>query len=163
MTGSTVAVFHNAWPAQALTRPSRSELTAQYRYAVWYKANPRSADYMRALQRQRFPNAEWVETSDPNWMARLSAADTVVLVFPDSTGLGFAPVERAVLAHKRDLANVVALNGRNRDFRLNGATRLGLRLRRVLEWTMLPEMALLPFFIVATPLLWAFDAVRGRT
>jgi hypothetical protein len=38
-----------------------------------------------------------------------------------------------------------------------------LRLRRVLEWTMLPEMAVLPVFIVATPLLWAFDAMRGRT
>ena len=91
------------------------------------------------------------------------AADTVVLLFPDSIGLGFTPIERAVSAHKRDLANVVALNGRNRDFRLNAATRLGLRLRRVLEWTMLPEMALLPVFVVATPLLWIFDAVRGRT
>ena len=162
MTGSTVAVFHNPWPAQGLKRPSGRELLAQYHYAVWYKANPRSADYMRALQRQRFPDAEWVETSERGWTSKLAKAHTVVLVFPDSIGLGFAPVEREVLAHKRDLADVVALNGRHRDFRLNGATRSGLRLRRLLEWTMLPEMALLPIFIVATPLLWAFDAVRGR-
>jgi hypothetical protein len=163
MTGSTVAVFHNPWPAQGLSRPSRRELGAQYRYAVWYKANPRSADYMRALLLRRFPDAEWIETTDPNWTGKLSRADTVLLLYPDSIGLGFAPVERAVLAHKRDFANVAVLNGRGRDFRLNAAARLGLRLRRVLEWTMLPEMAVLPVFIVATPLLWAFDAMRGRT
>jgi hypothetical protein len=164
MKRRTVALFRSPWPKEGLKRPARNKLLEQYRYAVWYKANPRSAVYMRALQQERFPDAEWVDTSeDSDWINRLSRADTVVLFYPDSIGLGFGPVERSVLAHKLDWTAVVVLNGRRREFRLNDATRLGLRLRRLLEWTMLPELLFLAVFVVVTPLLWAIDAVRGRT
>lgn len=135
-----------------------------YRYALWYKANPRTADYMRSLVLDRFPDAEWLETREhSDWTNRLCHADTVILLYPDSIGLGFGAVERSVFAHKRDWAAVVVLNGRRRKFRLNGATRFGLRLRRMLERSMLVELALLPVFVVVTPLLWAIDAARGRT
>lgn len=164
MTRRSVALLHSPWPAGALARPPRNKPLDQYRYAVWYKANPRSSDYMRALQLEHFPDAELVDTSEhPDWINRLSRADLIVLLYPDSIGLRFGSVERAVLTHKSKCATVVAVNGRRRTFRLNGATRLGLRLRRLLEWSMLPELLLLPVFIVVTPLLWAFDAARGRT
>ncbi len=162
MTPRTVAVFHYLWPAEGLKRPPGRRLAAQYAYAVWYKANPRSEDYMRALMAERFPGAEWVRSDDPGLKSRVADADRVVLLYPDSIGLGFMPIERLVLSHKSPLADVVVLNGRRREFRLNTATRLGLRLRRLLEWTMLPEMLMLPIFIIATPVLWTVDAVRGR-
>ena len=159
-----VALFHLPWPAGGLKRPTRSKLLAQYRYAVWYKSNPRSAEYMRALQQERHPDAEWVDTAKhSDWIDRLSGANTIVLLYPDSIGLGFGPLERSVFAHKLNWNAVVVLNGRRREFRLNGATRLGLYMRRLLEWSMLPELLFLPVFVVVTPLLWAIDAVRGRT
>jgi hypothetical protein len=158
-----VALFYSPWPAEGLERPARSKPLAQYRYAVWYKANPRSAAYLRALQQERHPDAEWVDTgADLDWISRVSRADSVILLYPDSIGLGFGHLERAVFAHKPDWAAVEVLNGRRREYRLNSATRLGLRLRRVLEWTMLPELLFVPVFIVVTPLLWTIDAVRGR-
>jgi hypothetical protein len=158
-----IALFHSWWPAEGMQRPTRMRPLHLYRYAVWYKANPRAAAYMRALQRERFPDAEWLDTSEhSDWIDRLSQADTVVLLYPDSIGLGFGSVERAVRAHKRDEAAVVVLNGRRRKFRLNAATRLGLRLRRILEWSMLLEVLALPVFVVVTLLLWTVDAVRGR-
>jgi hypothetical protein len=158
-----VALFHSPWPAGGLERPVRSEPWSQYRYAVWYKANPRSAEYMRVLQQERLPDAEWVETGEhSDWIERLSRADMIVLLYPDSIGLGFGRIERSVLEHKLDWTDVVVLNGRRREFRLNKATRFGLRLRRLLEWSMLPEILFLSVFVVVTPLLWAIDAVRGR-
>jgi hypothetical protein len=162
MTRRIVALFHSPWPEEGLKRPSGSQLLAQYRYAVWYKANPRSTDYMRALQQERFPEAEWVTTAEPDWTKRLARADTVLVLYPDSIGLGFSHVERAILANKLNMTGLVVLNGRRREFRLNSATRLGLSLRRLLEWTMLPEMLMLPVFVAVTPILWAIDAVRGR-
>lgn len=162
MTERVVAVHHNIWPPE-LIRPNTRNPAGLFRYAVWYKANPRSPDYLRALLEERFPGAEWIDTADPEWMRRLAQADRVVLLYPDAIGLGFSAVERAVQANKKTWAAVTVLNGRRRAFLLNGATRRGLRLRRLLEWTMLPELVFLPVFIALTPLLWAADRVKGRT
>jgi hypothetical protein len=163
MTGRTVALFHSPWPRQGLDRPARDRLFELYRYAVWYKANPRSADYMRALQRERLPDAEWVDAAEhADWIERLGEADTIVLLYPDAIGLGFGAIERSILRRYRNAA-VEVLNGRRRAFVLTGAARVRLRVRRLLEWSMLPELMVLPVFVVVTPLLWTIDAVRGRT
>lgn len=164
MNRRVVTLFHSHWPEAGLARPGRSQPLALYRYAVWYKANPRNGAYLRALAQEHYPDAEWVSTAEqPDWAGRIAEADTIVLLYPDAIGLGFASIERSVMAHKRDWSGVEVLNGRRRKFRLNGATRAGLRLRRLLEWSMLPELLFLPVFIAATPLLWAIDLVRGRT
>lgn len=163
MTHRLVALYHNPWPQAGMERPRGRGLGALYRYAVWYKANPRSAEYMRDLLAERLPEALWVSTgADADWRERIAAADQVVLLYPDAIGLGFAAVERVVLARKRPWAGIAVLNGRRRKFLLNGGTRLALRLRRLLEWTMLPEMLFLPVFVAVTPVLWALDRVRGR-
>jgi hypothetical protein len=164
MTHRVVAVYHNPWPQCGLERPPGRSPAALYRFAVWYKANPRSEDYMRALLAERLPEAAWVSIEqDADWPERVAVADQVVLLYPDAIGLGFGAVERTLMARKRPWAGVVALNGRHRKFLLNGATRRALMLRRLLEWTMLPELLFLPMFVVLTPLLWAVDLVRGRT
>ena len=124
----------------------------QYRYAVWYKANPRSAAYMRALQQEHFPDAQWVDTQEqPDWASKISRADSIVLLYPDSIGLGFGAVERSVFARKPGPATVDVVNGRRRSFRLDPSTRAGLRLRRILECSMLAEFLFVPVFIVVTP------------
>ena len=158
-----IALYYSPWPADGPKRPPISRPFAQYLYAVWYKANPRDAGYMRALQQERLPAAEWVEVSaDGDWITRVSSADKIVLLYPDAIGLGFGAVERTVFAHKTASAAVEVLNGRRRYFNLNGATRAALRVRRALERSMMLEFLFLPIFIVGTPILWTIDAVRGR-
>lgn len=162
MTERVVAVHHDPWPTEQ-ARPKTRSPAALYHYAVWYKANPRPAGYLRALLDEHYPDAEWVETAKPGWTQRLAEADRIVLLYPDAIGLGFSAVERAVQAHKKTWSAITVLNGRRRTFLLNGVTRRALRLRRLLEWTMLPELAFLPVFVVLTTLLWAVDLARGRT
>jgi hypothetical protein len=163
MTRPIVALFYSPWPAGGLERPPHHKPLELYRYAVWYKANPRPVDYMRALQQECLPDAEWIDAGDQaDWSERVSDADKIFLLYSDAIGLGFGAVERSVAQHKRRWANVEVLNGRRRTFRLNSATRVGLRLRRLLEWSMLPELLFLPVFVIVTPLLLAIDAVRRR-
>jgi hypothetical protein len=84
------------------------------------------------------------------------------MVYPDAIGLGFGRLEREVVSCRRTWATIEALNGRRRQFRLNGGTRLSLRLRRAIEWSMLAEFLFLPVFFVLTPVLMAVDVLRGR-
>lgn len=161
---TTIGLFYSPWPPDGLPRPLGLRPLQQYRYAVWYKANPRSAAYMRALLQGRYPDAEWVDArEEPSWAGRISGADAVVLLYPDSIGLGFGAIERALFARTRGKATVDVLNGRGRSFRLDRSACMTLRLRRFLEQTMLAEFLFVPVFVIVTPVLWAFDAMRGRT
>jgi len=156
----TIALFYSPWPAEGFERPPRSQPLEQYRYAVWYKSNPRDAAYML---RERYPDARWVDVrSAGDWQAAVARADRVVMVYPDAIGLGFGRIERQVAFRRQARATVEALNGRRRQFRLNAATRVGLRLRRAVEWSMLGEFLFLPVFVVVTPVLLAIDLLRGR-
>ena len=137
----------------------------QYRYAVWYKANPRDAAYMRALQQERFPDAEWVDTREqPDWASKISQADVRLCCFiPNSIGLGFGAVERSVFARKPGQPRWTSSMAGGASSASTASTRVGLRLRRLLEWSMLAEFLFVPVFVVVTPVLWVVDAVRGRT
>jgi hypothetical protein len=118
---------------------------------------------MHAVLAEHCPDAELVSTSeDSSWSDRVAQADKVVLLYPDAIGLGFSAVERVVYKRKKVWAGVSVLNGRRRSFRLNAISRLSLRIRRSLEWTMLFELLFLPVFLVATPLMWVIDLARGR-
>jgi hypothetical protein len=134
-----------------LSDAPRRSLRRAYRRALFEKSNPRSAEYMRALFDQRYPGARIAATHDPE-------AETIVLLYPDSIGLGFGPLERRV----RGAATVRVLNGRGRDFELDARARRSLAMRRVAERTMVVEAAALAVGVVATPLLLALDFVRGR-
>ncbi|HYE16225.1 MAG TPA: hypothetical protein VD968_17435 [Pyrinomonadaceae bacterium] len=153
-----LGVFHNPWRDDYDPRRSIGEL---YRRAVWLKANPRSETYMRALFKERYPEGRFVSTAE-DWKARLASADTVVLLYPDSTGLGFSRVEREAFAGKKEWATVRALNGRRRDFVLSRRVLRQLRRRRFLEVTMLGEAAVVVPFVVVTPFFVLSDFVRGR-
>ncbi|MDT7603942.1 MAG: hypothetical protein QOF61_1939 [Acidobacteriota bacterium] len=160
MDKQIVGIFHNPWRADYDPRRSVAEL---YRRALWLKANPRDEAYMRALFAERYPQGVFVNADDkPGWTEQLRDADTVVLLYPDSIGLHFAPLEAAIERGKKEWATVRALNGRRRDFVLSRQARKSLRRRRFLERSMLGEAVLTAAFAVVTPLFVVSDLVRGR-
>jgi hypothetical protein len=160
MERKVIGVFHNPWRADYDPRRSAAEL---YRRAVWLKANPRDEAYMRALFAERYPRGEFVDAdSDPRWLERLRDADTVVLLYPDSTGLHFSPLESVVEKNKKLWATVRALNGRRRDFVLSDHARRQLRRRRFVERAMLGEALSIFAFAAMTPFFVAVDLLRGR-
>lgn len=160
MNRHVVGIFHNPWRADYDPRRSVAEL---YRRAVWLKSNPRDEAYMRALFAERYPQGVFVNAdAEPRWADELRAADTVVMLYPDSTGLHFAQVESIVERNKKEWATVRVLNGRRRDFVWSRLARRQLRLRRFVERAMLGEALLMVGFLVVTPFFVVSDLVRGR-
>lgn len=161
--GRVVGLFRSPWGAGlAHSRTARSPLQ-MFRYAVWFKANPRDAAYMQQLLGERFPNAEFVDVDHhANWRDAAAGADTLVLLYPDAIGLGFSSLERKVGRISKAEAIVRVLNGRRRDFALDGATMRALRLRRIIERSMLGEILFMPVFLCLTPLLLLVDWAKGR-
>jgi hypothetical protein len=162
MSERTVALYLDAWAdaeggAATLRRP-----LLLWRKAMWFKANPRPASYMRALLAEHWPDARIVDARlESNWAGALAGADRVVLLYPDATGIGFGRIERQVFRVASRSA-IVALNGRRRVFPMDAAARRRLVLRRALERSMLIECVLGTMLLALTPLLWAFDLARGR-
>ena len=163
MERRVVGLFHLPWPADpSRLRTSRSPLQ-MYRYAVWFKANPRSAEYMQQLFSERFPDGEFFHVDENGgWRAASAQAHTVVLLYPDSIGLGFGGLEREVGRLRKKWAALRVLNGRRREFLWTASAARALRLRRLIERTMLGELVFLPVFVCLTPLLLLADLLRGR-
>jgi hypothetical protein len=135
---------------------------SRWRRHVLASAAPRERPYMETLFRGYFPGGDIVEISGAGLpQIDLSGANTVVLLFPDAIGLGFAKVEAKL---RRDLPTdrLLALNGRGRLMRLDSPTRRRLRVRRFLEWTRLPEFVFLAVFLAVTPLMAGMDLLRGK-
>lgn len=155
-----IGIFFNPWRSEFDDKRSVAVL---YRRSVWFKANPRSEEYMRELFRERSPNGIFIDTkTDANWKSQLVAADSIILLYPDSIGIGFAAIESEVAAGKQTWATVRVLNGRRRAFVLNGKTRRQLRLRRFFEKTMLGEALFSIGFLAVTPFFVISDLLRGK-
>jgi hypothetical protein len=160
MPDEIVGIFHSPWQGSYDQHKSLAQL---YRRAVWLKANPRDEQYMHALFRERYPNGKFVATSrDPNWAKQLSSADTVVLLYPDSIGLGYGALEALVENSKKTWATVRVLNGRRRDFVVSRRAKRALRWRRLIERAMLGEVVAMAGFLLITPFLVLTDFVKGR-
>lgn len=160
MDKKVLGIFHNPWQSEYDPRRSLAEL---YRRAVWLKANPRDEGYMKALFAERYPQGVFVNAdAGPDWRRELPSADTVVLLYPDSTGLHFSRLESVVGRDKKTWATVRVLNGRRRDFVLSAQVRRRLRLRRFLERSMLGEALATAAFAAATPFFLIGDLLKGR-
>ena len=146
----TVGILHDPWPGR------RGGRLRRYRTMVEFKANPRDEAYLRALFAERYPDGRLGTLQDAGGAAR------VVLLYPDATGVGRAPVERRARAALSPGAELRVLNGRRRDFALDRRTRRQLRLRRALETALVAEALFAVLFAVLTPPLLAFDLLRGR-
>lgn len=117
---------------------------------------------MQALLAERYPDAEFVEIGVKPLSNDMDfGATDIVLLYPDAIGLGFTPIEQQI-RRKAPAAAVEILNGRRRQFTLDQKSRVGLRLRRFLEWTMLAELAAGLVIVAATPILLLIDFVRAR-
>jgi hypothetical protein len=156
----TIGLFLDTWHHSS--QPGKS-LIQLYRRSVWLKANPRSENYMRALFRSRYPTGSFLNVLEhPGWMKEVASASEVVLLYPDATGLYFAPLERRVLSHVTGATAVRVLNGRRRSFEWSRRVRWALRMRRLIERAMLGELlAFLPFFVM-TPFFLLSDSFKGR-
>ena len=164
--GQIVGIFSYPWPKDyefgktPLRQGGPFEL---YRKAVWLKANPRREDYMKTLFLEHWPTGAFINADKtPDWVEKVSMADTVILLYSDSIGLGFYEIEARVSKSKRKWAAVRVLNGRKRKFLLSKSIQHSLRLRRVLERFVLAEILATFLFIAVTPMLVVFDWARGR-
>lgn len=162
MTGQVVAVFHDPWIGLAEAPISLGRPVLLWRKAIWFKANPRTADYMRERLVEHWPNARFIDTAlDPDWIKAVSTATRVILLYPDAVGLGYGHVERIVHRAAPNAALEV-LNGRRRAFALDRQARRGLMLRRFFERSMLLELVMGLGLLIATPVLLALDVSRGH-
>lgn len=165
MTKATIGLWFDRW-AQSRFEGERlrtGSFLRLFRKAIWFKANPRDRDYMKALFSERFPEGQFIEIYDTDDCAPLvKQADTVVLLYPDSIGIGFFTVERSIRQALAPQSEVVVLNGRRRQFRLSGMHHRQLLLRRFLEKTMLGEMIIVLLFCIITPVFLATDLFAGR-
>jgi hypothetical protein len=146
----TVGVLYDPWPAR------RGRWLRRYRTMVEFKANPRDEVYMRALFAERYPDGRVGGPDD------VAGADRIVLLYPDAIGLGWGPVERRLIRQAAPGTEVRVLNGRRRDFVLDRRARRGLERRRLLETALVGEAAATVLFVLATPVLLAWDVLRGR-
>ncbi len=158
---SVVAVLHYPWGEDyGVSRTAPRTPRRAYASAIAYRANPRPPAYMQAVLSEMAPEAELVSTADPEWERTAQAADRLIAVYPDSTGLGWSPMERRL--EGLSAAPIEVINGRRRRFALNRRTRAALRVRRALERSMLVEALVVGAFALATPLIAAYDLLRGR-
>jgi hypothetical protein len=129
------------------------------------RRNPRTADYMSALADEGADSSQIVRIADTQALdvRQIAAAHDIVLLWRDGNGAGWSAIEQIVLRHKRPGCAVRVINGRRRAFELTHSVRRGFRLRRFLEKSLLPEAAASLAFVVVSPVLVVWDALRGRS
>jgi len=159
-----IGLYYNPWKKDYSEGPlDRRTPIELYRKAVWFKANPRSADYMKELFKNNYPEGLFVDTNDnPDWIDSLSGKNNIILLYPDSTGLYFSGFEKSVFRRIAPGCEPVALNGRKRTFSLNRKTLSELRLRRFIERFMIGELIAVCGFMIITPAFVITDFLRGR-
>ena len=143
--------------------PSAAEgLAGKLDRVARYKRNPRGPEYMRHVAASMLPRATVVESHGSAVGAAVAQAPHIVLLWPDAIGYGWTPIEREVFKHKRRDAQVYAVTGRRRSFRLTPATLFGLRLRRFAERLWLGEAVMAAALLISSPFLVMWDFARGH-
>jgi len=166
MSSKVIGLYNSGWWKEYTfpAKPSRNPLYL-LPWACWFKANPRTEDYMRTLFVERYPDGEFINTetlSAASLKSCIADAHTIVLLYPDAIGIGFRPLEKLVSRERNPMAKIIVLNGRKREFHFSGSTRNGLYLRRLAELTMITELCVGAVMLMATPFLAACDFLRGR-
>jgi O-antigen/teichoic acid export membrane protein len=131
------------------------------------RRTPRSRQYMEKLAAEKIPDFDGsrlivIDDAETNGKIDWSAPDEIVLLWPDANGTGWGDLERKIFARKQYSARVIVVNGRRRCFVLDRARWRAVRARRLLEKSLIMEVAFLGAFIVLTPWLLAWDVVRER-
>ncbi len=166
MSSKVIGVYRAHWRGgfSIPAKPSRNPAYL-FKWACWFKANPRTESYMQDLFTSHYPEGQFVDgdACDSDCLRdQVRSAQTVVLLYPDAIGIGFSALEKIVLCVKSPMTGVKVLNGRRREFIFNANVKWSLRFRRFLEVTMLPEICVSVVMLIVTPFLVSIDVVRGR-
>ena len=86
--------------------------------------------------------------------------DTLIFLYPDSTGLGWRAVERNLRTLK--VRQTLVINGRGRIFLYDRQTRNALLWRRIIERSRIVESAMALAFLAAALPLAAWDVISTR-
>ena len=163
MESKILGIFSYPWSEEYKRVPlQEGNLLTRYNKMVWFKANPRNEDYMKQLFFKCCTDGDYVNADkDPEWYKRIASADQLILLYPDSIGLGFRQIESQAFRFKQPWVSVHVINGRKRKFLLTGSTLRRLYLRRFLERWMIGEMMATLFFLILTPILALLDWMRN--
>ena len=155
-----IGIFLNPWDVSfGKERLKTKTPVVLYRKAVWYKANPRDEAYMKKIFMEKYPDGKFVDIStESQWEKILRDADDIVLLYPDSTGLGFRRLEEKMKEKK----SIVIINGRKRKLDFTSHIKRKLYLKRILEWSMIGEVCYTLVFLLVTPVLLGIDILKGR-
>ncbi|MBN2010091.1 hypothetical protein JW960_12170 [candidate division KSB1 bacterium] len=166
MNQSTIGIFSYHWNPDWIIGKTRiqsrwTQPWSLYKQVLWYKARPRREAYMQELFETYYPDGIFINIdNEPDWQHHIVSASTIVLLYPDATGLGFMSVERTIWKQKRMWANIKVMNGRRRQFVINWSVYIQLLIRRILERTMLIELCATIPFVLITPILLLIDQRR---
>lgn len=133
------------------------------------RRNPRTLLYMEQLAKSTFAGFESgkrLVISDPTHFPKIgcwASFREIVLLWPDANGTGWTKIEREVLRAAAPATRVLVLNGRRRLFVLTRATWWSFRWRRLLEKSLVPELAFTAAFLAVTPWLALWDRLHGRS
>lgn len=176
---SILFVFHPTF----IKHPTRTPWQSTKKSLLDYHTNARSLEYMLELAakfRVKYApearcdlllyayNNSNVPTEHRSWINHilqmeqiegLSASedpyDTIVLLYPDPLGMGWANVEKKLISLKSKLYLVI--NGRRRIFVWDKESRRALFWRRLLVKSWLLEIVLVPITIIVALILACFD------
>lgn len=122
-------------------------LPAKLHRAICNRANPRTKKYMESLLKKQFPETKLYLRNE---IDSLDYTDHLVLLYPDSIGLGWGIIEKKC---RNMCNNITILNGRSRSFSLDQKTIIELKMKRFLETSFLLELVISPFLIIYGALL----------
>lgn len=122
---------------------------------VCNRANPRTEEQMRAFFKEKFPDGIFNSGDIPTSM---QSEDRLVLVYPDSIGLGYGSAELGVVFAR----HVEFINGRRRHVHLTLGHWVLLLFKRFLSITFLPEIIFIPFILVYALICSILDGAKGR-
>jgi len=160
-------VFYDGPVYPRLGVPFR-RVTRMLQIHLQYRRNSRSREYMYALAQQTFSDFNPREVLELRDSGKLAVATwesvrTIVLLWPDSNGLGWSPIENYLLRHKPAGMQIIVLNGRRRRFTLGREQLRFFRKRRFLEKSFALDLAATLAFFLFTPILLFWDLLRGHS
>lgn len=160
MTKSILGIWLTDPPSSSLgVQRSLKHPIQMYKDVVRYKSNPRSSEIMKAMFKEHFPTGKLVNSC----LMSINPADEIILLFPDAIGLNWGETERKINQQVQPNTLISCLNGRGRYFVLTRRTQFSLRLRRLLEKTLITEFLSSIAFVILTPILLSYDLIRRRT
>ena len=128
-------------------------------YKLWSvvcgRANPRSKEYMLKLLAEKYPDVKLINSEKLS-----NELSVVILLYPDSIGLGKSSLEGTILKKTKQ---VFIINGRGRFFPLTKSIYFKLRFLRFLEITFFSELIFIPIILFFATSYALFDKVRSRT